>query len=315
MASARDIKKRIRSVKNIGQITKALEAVSASRVRKAQARVLASRAYAEKAWEILLNLQAATQSSGAAHPLLTKRTDVKAVMIVLITSDRGLAGAFNSNIMRAATRFAKRLGKPVRWVTVGRKGRDSLIRAKENVVAQFQLSNEPTAMELTPVARLAIDEFLSGTVDDVFVAYTDFVNTLTQRPAVLGWLPLIPREMEDAVASEYIKDVPSITAGKMDYEFEPNPQAILDEIVPRFTELQLYQAVLESQASEHSARMVAMQNASGNAATLVDGLTLIYNKARQSAITSEILDIVGGAEALQATLDKATEQLLAASPA
>ncbi|MCU0463895.1 MAG: ATP synthase F1 subunit gamma [Anaerolineae bacterium] len=315
MASARDIKKRIRSVKNIGQITKALEAVSASRVRKAQARVLASRAYAEKAWEILLNLQAATQSSGAAHPLLTKRTDVKAVMIVLVTSDRGLAGAFNSNIMRASMRFAKRLGKPVRWVTVGRKGRDSLIRAKENVVAQFQLSNEPTAMELTPVARLAIDEFLSGTVDDVFVAYTDFVNTLTQRPAVLGWLPLIPRDMEDAVASEFIKDVPAITAGKMDYEFEPNPQAILDEIVPRFTELQLYQAVLESQASEHSARMVAMQNASGNAATLVDGLTLIYNKARQSAITSEILDIVGGAEALQATLDKATEQLLAASRA
>lgn len=313
MASARDIKKRIRSVKNIGQITKALEAVSASRVRKSQARVLASRAYAEKAWEILLNVQAATQGAGVAHPLLTQRTEVKTVMIVLVTSDRGLAGAFNSNIIKAATRFAKRLNKPVRWVTVGRKGRDSLIRAKENVVAQFQLANEPTAMELAPVARLAIDEFLSGTVDDVFVAYTDFVNTLTQRPAVLGWLPLIPRDMEDAVASEFIKDVPAVTAGKMDYEFEPNPQAILDEIVPRFTELQLYQAVLESQASEHSARMVAMQNASGNASTLVDGLTLIYNKARQSAITSEILDIVGGAEALQATLDKATAQILADS--
>jgi F-type H+-transporting ATPase subunit gamma len=137
------------------------------------------------------------------------------------------------------------------------------------------------------------------------------VNTLTQRPSVLGWLPLIPREMEDAVASEYIKDVPAVTANKLDYEFEPNPQAILDEIVPRFTELQLYQAVLESQASEHSARMVAMQNASGNAATLVDGLTLIYNKARQAAITSEILDIVGGAEALQATLDKATDTIMA----
>ncbi|MCU0476023.1 MAG: ATP synthase F1 subunit gamma [Anaerolineae bacterium] len=311
MPSARDIKKRIRSVKNIGQITKALEAVSASRVRKSQARVLASRAYAEKAWEILLNVQAASQGSGSMHPLLTKRTDVKAVMIVLITSDRGLAGAFNSNIIRAAVRFAKRLNKPVRWVTIGRKGRDSLIRAKENVVAQFQLSNEPSAMELTPVARLAISEFLSGTVDDVFVAYTDFVNTLTQRPSVLGWLPLIPREMEDAVASEYIKDVPAVTANKLDYEFEPNPQAILDEIVPRFTELQLYQAVLESQASEHSARMVAMQNASGNAATLVDGLTLIYNKARQAAITSEILDIVGGAEALQATLDKATDTIMA----
>ncbi len=311
MASARDIKKRIRSVKNIGQITKALEAVSASRVRKSQARVLASRAYAEKAWEILLNVQAASQGSGAMHPLLTRRTEVNNVMIVLVTSDRGLAGAFNSNIIRAATRFARRLNKPVRWVTLGRKGRDSLIRAKENVVAQFQLSNEPSAMEMTPIARLAINEFLSGAVDDVFVAYTDFVNTLTQRPAVLGWLPLIPREMEDAVASEYIKDVPAVTAGNLDYEFEPSPQAILDEIVPRFTELQLYQAVLESQASEHSARMVAMQNASNNAMNLVDGLTLVYNKARQAAITSEILDIVGGAEALQATLDKATDQILA----
>lgn len=309
MASTREIRKRIRSVKNIGQITRALEAVSASRVRKAQARVLASRAYAEKAWEILLNVQAASKGGGAMHPLLTKRDDVKAVMIVLVTSDRGLAGAFNSNIIRAANRFAKRLGKPVQWVTIGRKGRDSLIRSRENVMAQFTLSAEPTAAEMTPIARLAIEEFLSGRIDDVFIAYTDFINTLTQRPAVLGWLPLIPHEMEDKVAAEYIKDVPSVTSNKLDYSFEPNPQAILDEIVPRFTELQLYQAVLESQASEHSARMVAMQNASGNADTLVQGLTLVYNKARQAAITSEILDIVGGAEALQASIDKIADAI------
>jgi len=304
MASTREIRKRIRSVKNIGQITRALEAVSASRVRKAQARVLASRAYAEKAWEILLNVQAAGQGGGAMHPLLVKRDSIKQIMIVLITSDRGQAGAFNSNIIRAATRFAKSMGVSVRWITIGRKGRDSLIRARENVVASFSLSNEPSAAELMPVARLAIDEFLSGTVDDVFIAYTDFVNTLTQRPAVLGWLPLIPHEMENAVASEYIKDVPSLPTTRLDYEFEPSPQAILDEIVPRFTELQLYQAALESQASEHSARMVAMQNASGNADALVQSLTLVYNKARQAAITSEILDIVGGAEALQASIDK-----------
>lgn len=304
MASTREIRKRIRSVKNIGQITRALEAVSASRVRKAQARVLASRAYAEKAWEILLNVQAASKSGGAMHPLLTKRENVKSVMIVLITSDRGLAGAFNSNIIRAGNRFAKRLNLPVSWVTIGRKGRDSLIRSHENVLAQFTLAAEPSAAEMTPIARLAIDEFLSGRVDDVFIAYTDFVNTLTQRPSVLGWLPLIPHQMEDKVAAEYIKDVPAVTSNKLDYSFEPNPQAILDEIVPRFTELQLYQAVLESQASEHSARMVAMQNASGNADTLVQGLTLVYNKARQAAITSEILDIVGGAEALQASIKK-----------
>jgi F-type H+-transporting ATPase subunit gamma len=304
MASTREIRKRIRSVKNIGQITRALEAVSASRVRKAQARVLASRAYAEKAWEILLNVQAASQGGGAMHPLLMKRENIRKVMIVLVTSDRGLAGAFNSNIIRAAQRFGSRLGVQVNWVTIGRRGRESLIRARENVVAHFSLSNEPTAAELTPVARLAIDEFLSGQVDDVFIAYTDFINTLTQRPAVLGWLPLIPHQMEDAVAAEYIKDVPSVTSNKLDYSFEPSPQAILDEIVPRFTELQLYQAVLESLASEHSARMVAMQNASGNADQLVQDLTLVYNKARQAAITSEILDIVGGAEALQASIDK-----------
>lgn len=309
MASTREIRKRIRSVKNIGQITRALEAVSASRVRKAQARVLASRAYAEKAWEILLNVQAAGQGGGAMHPLLVKRDSIKQIMIVLITSDRGQAGAFNSNIIRAATRFAKSMGVSVRWVAIGRKGRDSLIRARENLVASFSLSNEPTAADLMPVARLAIDEFLTGTVDDVFIAYTDFVNTLTQRPAVLGWLPLIPHEMENAVAAEYIKDVPSRPGTRLDYEFEPSPQAILDEIVPRFTELQLYQAALESQASEHSARMVAMQNASGNADALVQSLTLVYNKARQAAITSEILDIVGGAEALQASIDKIADAI------
>lgn len=304
MPSTREIKNRIRSVKNIGQIARALEAVSASRVRKAQARVMASRAYAEKAWEILLNVQAAGKGGGTAHPLLTKRDEVKSVMIVLITSPRGLAGAYNSNVTRAAQRFAKSLGVPVKWVAIGRRGRDSLVRAKENVIASFSLSNDPTAAELTPISRLAIEEFLSGGVDDVFIAYTDFINTLTQRPAVLGWLPLIPHEMDNAVAAEYIKDVPEVTTGNLQYDFEPNPQAILDEIVPRFTELQLYQAVLESLASEHSARMVAMQNAGGNADTLVQALTLVYNKARQAAITSEILDIVGGAEALQASIDK-----------
>lgn len=312
MPSARDIKKRIRSIKNIGQVTRALEAVSASRVRKAQARVLASRAYAEKAWEILLNVQSTGQKGVPMHPLLAEREEIKTIMIVLITSDRGLAGAFNTNIIRVAQRFAQRLGKPVKYVTVGRKGRDSLVRARENVVAEFTLPAEPSARDVTPIARLAIDEFLSGGVDDVFIAYTDFINTLTQRPVVLGWLPLIPHNISDSVAAEYVKDVPQVTTGSLNYEYEPNPFAILDEIVPRFTELQLYQAVLESLASEHSARMVAMRNASDNAGQLATDLTLVYNKARQSAITAEILDIVGGAEALQATLDKTADQLLMA---
>lgn len=313
MPSARDIRNRIRSVRNIGQITRALEAVSASRVRKAQARVLASRAYAEKAWEILLNVQAAAPSGMPLHPLLTEREEIKNIMIVLITSDRGLAGAFNTNVIRVAQRFASRLGKPTQFVTVGRKGRDALIRAGENVVAEFtNLPDDATISDISPISRIAIDAFSSGEVDDVFIAYTDFINTLTQQPTVLGWLPLIPHTLEDQVAAEFIKDVPLVTKGGGNYDYEPSAEAILDEIVPRFTELQMYQALLESKASEHSARMVAMRNASDNASELVDDLTLVYNKARQAAITSEILDIVGGAEALQDTLDKAAKDIMAA---
>ena len=311
MPSARDVKNRIKSVKNIGQITRALEAVSASRVRKAQARVLASRAFSEKAWEILLNVQAASAGGEALHPLLTEREEIKKIMIVLITSDRGLAGAFNTNVIRVAQRFGQRLGKPVEYVAVGSKGRDALIRAGEKVVAEFSdIPDEATIRDIAPIARIAIDAFLSGEVDDVFIAYTDFINTLTQKPTVLGWLPLVPHTIEDQVAAEFVKDVPTVSTGGQDYEYEPNAQAILDEIVPRFTELQMYQALLESKASEHSARMVAMRNASDNASQLADDLTLVYNKARQAAITNEILDIVGGAEALQDTLDKAASDIL-----
>ncbi len=313
MASTREIRKRIRSVKNIAQITRALEASSASRVRRAQARVLASRAFAEKAWEILLNVQNAGGQGAALHPLLTPRSEVRKIKIVLVTSDRGLAGAFNTNIIRVARRFAERLNMPVEWVAVGRKGRDSLIRAGQSLAAEFSdISQEPTLATIMPVARLVMDDFLAGNVDEVFVAYTDYVNTLTQRPVVSRLLPLIPYQTSDQVAAEYIKNAPQVSTGGRDYEYEPNPAAILDEIVPRFTQLQLYQALLESQASEHSARMVAMRNASDNAAGLIEDLTLVYNKARQAGITNEILDIVGGAQALQASIDAEAEQILQA---
>lgn len=305
MPSAREIKNRIRSVKNIAQIARALEAEAATKVRKAQARALASRVYAEKAWEIMLNVQASTPSGAALHPLLMEREQINNILVVVITSDRGLAGAYNANIIRVAQRFASRMKKPVKFVAVGKKGRDSLIRARANVIAEFtHLPTGATPADFSVVTRLVIDEFLSGGVDEVFIAYTDFINTLTQRPAVLGWLPLTIHTIEDQVAAEFVKDVAKVTAGGQDYEYEPSAQAILEEIVPRFTELQIYQAFLESQASEYSARMVAMRNASDNATQLTEDLTLIYNKARQAAITSEILDIVGGAEALQSTIDK-----------
>ena len=304
MATAREIQKRIRSVRNISQITRALEAVSASRVRRAQARVLASRAYAEKAWELLLHVQAGGAGGPVMHPLLEERSKIRNIMVVLITSDRGLAGAFNANIIRVAQRFAERLETPAQYVTIGRKGRDALVRAGCKVVAEFSdLPAEPGISDISSATRLVMDAFLQAEVDDVFIAYTDFVNMLTQRPAVLGWLPLIPHTIEDQVAAEYIKHVPAVGDGAAGYEFEPGPEAILNQIVPRFTELQLYQALLESQASEHAARMVAMRNASDNATQLVGDLTLDYNKARQTAITAEILDIVGGTEALQDAMD------------
>ena len=309
MATLREVKNRIRSVKNIAQITRALEAVSASRVRRAQARVLASRAYAEKAWEILINIQAASKSL-PLHPLLTSREEVNRVMVVVITSDRGLAGAYNTNILRVVQRFATRLGKPVDYVTVGRKGRDSLVRAGANIVASFNdLPAEPKISDITPIARIAMDAYLDGEADEVLIAYTDFIGMLAQRPAVLGWLPLTTDTIAQQVAAEYVKDVATVSGGVQNYDYEPSATAVVDEIVPRFTELQLYQALLEAQASEHAARMAAMRNATDNATQVTADLILQFNKARQTAITAEILDIVGGANALQQAIDNTTAQI------
>ena len=310
MATLREVKNRIRSVRNITQITRALEAVSASRVRRAQARVFASRAYAEKAWEILINIQAASQGL-PLHPLLKSREEVNRVMVVVISSDRGLAGAYNTNNLRVARRFATRLGKPVDYVSVGRKARDSLLRSGANIVASFSdMPAEPKISDITPIARIAIDAYLNGDVDEVLIAYTDFISMLAQRPAVLGWLPLTTDTVAQQVAAEYVKDVAVVSGGTQRYDYEPNATAVVNEIVPRFTELQLYQALLEAQASEHAARMAAMRNATENATQLTEDLILQYNKARQATITAEILDIVGGANALQQSIDKASDQIL-----
>ena len=272
MPTLREVKNRIRSVRNIAQITRALEAVSASRVRRAQARVLASRAYAEKAWEILVNVQAASKNL-ALHPLLTEREEINRVMVVVLTSDRGLAGAYNANILRVAQRFATRLGKPVDYIAVGRKGRDSLARSGANVVASFSdIPAEPRISDITPIARIAVDAYLGGDVDEVLIAYTDFITMLAQRPAVLGWLPLTTHTVADQVAADYVKHVAEVSDGAQNYEYEPSADAVVDEIVPRFTELQLYQALLEAQASEHAARMAAMKNATDNADAIDRGL-------------------------------------------
>jgi F-type H+-transporting ATPase subunit gamma len=306
MASAREIKRRIGSVKNISQVTRALEAVSASRVRRAQEQALNSRAYAEKAWEVLVNVASATGAN--EHALLGSRDRIKSVDIVLVTSDRSLCGAYNNNIINVAERFANSLEgiENVRWITVGRKGRDYLARRGKNIVAEF--SNLPTPLSIAniaPIGNIIVQDFLSGTADAVFIAYTDFVNVIVQRPAVVNLLPLQPFSTGNTVQQELLKAEPNATTAGRDYLYEPSAGAILDEIIPRFTTLEIYQALLESNASEHSARMVAMRNASEAAIALAADLTLEYNKARQLAITSEILDIVGGVNALQQTQDKA----------
>jgi F-type H+-transporting ATPase subunit gamma len=305
MASAREIKRRMKSVKNIMQVTMALEAVSASRVRRATAQVTASRAYANLAMEVLSNVAASNQSGTPLHPLLAKHEGVGTVTVLLITSDRGLAGAYNSNIVRVARQFARDIKKPVRWVAVGRKGRDSLLRAKQNLVGEF--TPVPAEVKLNfvrPVARLLIDDYLNGYCDEVYIAYTDLINTLTQRPRVQRLLPLIPGDAGELGGADYMKVREAPKVKPPDYIYEPSAAGILDEIVPKFTELVIFQSLLESVASEHSARMVAMRNASESAKDLTNELQLFYNKARQAAITGEILDIVGGVEALRGSSDR-----------
>lgn len=290
MANARDIQRRIKSVKNIAKVTGALETVAASRVRRAQAQALATRAYARAALDILADI--GLRSGGAvSHPLLTEREEVRNILVVLMTSDRGLAGPYNTNVIREAIDFEKSQPVPVQYITIGKKGRDLMLRRGSKIIAEFSdLPAQPTILDITAITRTIVDDFLNGVVDEVYIVYTDFVNTLRQEPRALRLLPLKPDE--SAAGGQETLGPRAV------YEFEPNAEAILDEILPRFTELVLYQSLLEALASEHSARMVAMRNATDNANALVDDLTLSYNKARQLAITSEMLDIVGGAEAL-----------------
>lgn len=280
-------------------MTRALEAVSASKVQKAQAAVIATRPYAHRAWELIVNL--AGTSGGAIHPLLTYREPIRSVLVILFTSDRGLCGAYNMHITHAATEYASQLGTPVRYIAVGRWGRDALWRARADLVAEFHgLPAVPSFMDISAIARSGIVEFLEGRSDAVFLAYTDFINLLRQQPVIKRLLPLTPSKLEEQAVSEYVVDMQPV--GVPDYIYEPNQEDVLDAILPRFTELQVYQAALEASASEHAARRMAMRNATDSAEELLQDLTLMRNKARQQAITSELLDIAGGAEALhQAT--------------
>ncbi|MEI6045048.1 MAG: ATP synthase F1 subunit gamma [Chloroflexota bacterium] len=291
MASTRTLRRRIRSVKNTAQITKAMELVAASRMRRAQQNVLAARPFSQKVQEIIADLaeMQTDQSYRSISPLLQQRP-VEHIGLVMVTADRGLAGSLNTNSIRRAVRFLadETNGKPVRIVAVGRKGRDFMTRAGREIVAEFTgIIDRPTLLDTLPISKLVIEDYIKGKYDSVYLLYTQFINTVTVRPQLIKLLPIEPPESQDAQ-----------TFASTDFIFEPGPLEVLESLLPRYVEVQIYQAILENIASEQSSRMVAMRNASDKAKELIGDLTLTYNKIRQSNITREILEIASGAVAL-----------------
>ncbi|MSQ12737.1 MAG: ATP synthase F1 subunit gamma [Dehalococcoidia bacterium] len=286
MPSLRQIRRRIRSVQNTGKLTKAMELVAAAKMRRAQQSVLASRPYATKMRELLANLAAMpADDPSEIHPLLRRRP-VQKVEVIQITPDRGMCGGLVGNVNRRTVSFMLESQAQATVVTAGRKGRDFMVRLNRNVRASFiDLGDRPRLTDTTPISRIAIDDFSSGSCDAVYLAYTEFVNTAVQRPVVRQLLPVQPAQLPPSQLTGYI--------------YEPRSLELMGALLPRIVEMQVYQAVLESNASEQSARMVAMRSASDNARDLARELTLQANKARQASITSELLDIIGGSLTFQ----------------
>ena len=282
MASQRDIRRRIQSSKNIKQITRAMQFVAASKLKRAQEATLASRPYSEKLDEVLADL--AVVLGGDDHPLLVRREGGRR-LLVLITTDRGLAGALNTNAIRFAAQQITETSGDLTVVTVGRKGRDAMRRARVPLEAHFEgFGDRPAFADVLPLARLITDDFLAGTYGRVDIVYSQFVSTLAQKPTMIELLPVHPAP-----------DTAGIPGNQ--FIFEPSPAVVLEQLLPRYVATRLFQAVLESKASEESSRMVAMKNATENAEELIEDLTLAYNKVRQSNITREMIEIASGARA------------------
>jgi F-type H+-transporting ATPase subunit gamma len=282
VASQRDIRRRIGAVRNIRQITRAMQFVAAAKLRRAQESTLNARPYSEKIDEVLADLAAVL--SDEEHPLLAEREAGKR-LIVLITTDRPLAGPLNTNIVRFIARDITDYKGDVTLVTVGRKGRDAMRRARVPMEAHFDsFGDRPTFADVIPLARLVSDGFVDGTYGRVDIVYSQFVSTLVQRPTLDRLLPVEPAEDTEGIPGRQ-------------FIFEPNPGAVLRQLLPRYVATRLFQAVLENKASEESSRMVAMKNATENAEELIDDLTLSYNKVRQANITREMIEIASGAQA------------------
>lgn len=284
MATIREIRRRIKSVQNTAKVTKAMEMVAASKMRRAQERTIAARPYAEKMQQVLADLAAQYRFGEEIHPLLQKR-EVNRIALIHITPDRGLCGGLVANVNRSVASFILEHNVPITTVVVGRKGRDFMIRSGQELRAEFtQLGDRPSIVDIQPITHIVIDDYTNGLIDEVYVSYTRFVNTMNQRPVLWRLLPIEPASIEPGQNVEYI--------------YEPSPAEVLAELLPRFVEKELYYVILEAIASEQSARMVAMRSATDNAKEIIEELTLTYNKVRQEMITKELLDIVGGVAAL-----------------
>lgn len=292
MPALKDVKNKITAVKKTKQITKAMNMVASAKMRNAQARIERFRPYAAKFYEMLGDL--ASGADGSVHPLLEVREEVKTVGIVLVTSDRGLCGSFNTNLIKMATKLAaekKAAGQSVKFYCVGKKGRDAVRKLEYEIGLQypdamnsfdFTLANE-IGMEL-------IASYLAGDLDEVHLIYGEFVSMARQPAVTLDILPIVSHAAEGEEAP---------AEAKAEYLYEPSVEGLLAELLPRFIKVQLYRGILDTSASEHAARMAAMDNATKACDDLTKALTLLYNKTRQTSITRELMDIVGGAEALK----------------
>ena len=284
MADIRLIRRRIRGVQSTAKITRAMEMIATLKMRRAQEAGLAGRPYAEKIQQVLADLAALPQQGKPLHPLLQRRPVAK-IAIVHITPDRGLCGGLNASINRLAASFILEQSVPVTLINVGRKGLDFMRRHGRDIRAEFTwLGDRPSLLDTLPISRIVIDDYTGGVIDLVYLVYARFISTMVQRPILQQILPIEPATLPQGQ--------------NVDYIYEPASDVVLGGLLPRFVEMQVYHAILESIASEQSARMVAMRNATENANELIQDLTLMYNKARQESITKELLDITGGAAAL-----------------
>ncbi len=285
MANTKDIRRRIKSIRNIGQMTKAMQMVAASKMRHAQQHALAGRPYATLMNKVLVSLQQRTDSK--LHPLLQVR-EVKKELVLVISTDKGLAGALNTNLLREAARFDS---ATTGYVVAGRKARQFLARTRRELVADFELKDAPAFVETKPIANFVIEKFLNREFDKVSVLFTHFINTINQRPTLRTLLPISPFDLPQSSAEPHSDPM-------LGYIFEPAAERVLEAMLPYYLQYQIFQMILDARASEHSARMVAMKNATDNAQQFIKDLTLEYNKMRQASITTELLEIATAQMAL-----------------